>query len=387
MLDPVRVLEVTDGRDRLAREFVGFPHRLYRGCPQWVPPLRRDVRAMLDRRDPFFETAAAAFFVARRGTETVGTIAAFDNDRYNEHHRARLGHFHCFECRDDAEAAAALFASAFSWTRRRGLAAIRGPVGFGMMGTGILVEGFEHRAAMTMMPYNHPYYRGLVEAAGFSKYKDMYSAFLDARTFRLPDKVRRVAEIAMKRGAFTVPDIRTKRALRRRARDVGRVYNESFASHGGDFVPLTDRDISRLTDDLAAVADPSLIKLLFRGEELAGFLFGFPDLSAALQRSRGRLAPWAMVDLALERRRTDGLIVNGAGIAPKYQRLGGNALLYLMLERVGARRGFRGVDLVQIAESTGPMLADLQTLGARIHKTHRVYERALLPPGGDACPR
>ncbi len=95
------------------------------------------------------------------------------------------------------------------------------------------------------------------------------------------------------------------------------------------------------------------------------------------KRTRGRLTPWAMLDLLLEYRRTDNLIVNGAGIAPKHQRLGGNALLYLMLERVGARRGFHGVDLVQIAESTGLMLADLQTLGARIHKTHRVYGRAL----------
>jgi hypothetical protein len=375
--DPVRVFEVPDGRSRPAVEFIDFPHRLYRDCPQWVPQFRRDVRAMLDRRDPFFETAAAGFFVARRGGRTVGTIAAFDNRRYNEHHHARLGHFHCFDCRNDPEAAAALFDAVFAWMRGRGLSAVRGPVGFGMMGTGILVDGFEHRAAMTMMPYNRAYYRGFVEAAGFVKYKDMFSAFIDARRFRLPDRVRRVAEIALKRGAFTVPDIRTKRELRLRAREVGRVYNESFESHGDDFVPLTDRDIARLTDELAAVADPSLIKLLFRGDELAGFLFGFPDLSAALQRSRGRLTPWAMLDLAAEYRRTDGLIVNGAGIAPKYQRLGGNALLYLMLERVGARRAFRSVDLVQIAESTGLMLADLQTLGARIYKTHRVYERTL----------
>jgi len=35
------------------------------------------------------------------------------------------------------------------------------------------------------------------------------------------------------------------------------------------------------------------------------------------------------------------------------------------------------VDIVQIAESTGPMLADLRTLGARVHKVHRVYERGL----------
>ena len=377
MQDPVHVDEVTGGRGPLAREFVDFPHRLFQDSTQWVPLFRREVRAALDRRGPFFEAAAAAYFVARRGRETIGTIAAFDNSRYNAYHGTRRGHFHFFDCRDDPEAATALFDAAFAWLGGRGLESVRGPVGFGMMGTGILVEGFEHRAAMTMMPWNPPRYQGHLEAAGFVKYKDMYSAYLDARTFQLPDKVRRVAEIALKRGAFSVPDVRTKQELRERAGGIGRVYNESFASHGDDFVPMTDAELAGMVDDLASFADPSLIKLLFRGEELAGFVLGFPDLSAALRRSRGRLTPWAALDIAVEYRRTDGLIVNGAGIAPKYQRLGGNALLYLMLERVNARRRFRGVDLVQIAESTGPMLADLRTLGARVHKVHRVYERAI----------
>lgn len=377
MQDPVRVEEVTGGRGPLARAFVDFPHRLYRGCPQWVPPFRREVRAALSRRGPFFDAAVAAYFIARRGGETAGTIATFDNDRYNAHHGTRRGHFHFFECRNDPEAAAALFDAAFAWLRGRGLRSVRGPVGFGMMGTGILVEGFEHRAAMTMMPWNHAYCRTLLEEAGFAKYKDMYSAWLDTRDFRLPDKVRRVAEIALKRGAFSVPDIRTRRELRKRGRDIGRVYNDSFSGHGDDFVPMTHGELDRIVDDLAAVADPSLVKLLFRGGELAGFLLGFPDLSAALQRSRGRLTPWAALDIAAEYRRTDGLIVNGAGIVPKFQRLGGNALLYLMLERVNAGHRFRGADLVQIAESTGPMLADLRTLGARVYKVHRVYERTL----------
>jgi hypothetical protein len=125
------------------------------------------------------------------------------------------------------------------------------------------------------------------------------------------------------------------------------------------------------------VADPALIKLLVSRGQVAGFLFGFPDLSAALQRSRGRITPWGIIDLLREYRRTRWLVVNGAGILPRYQRLGGNALLYSMLEKMAAKKRFLHVDAVQIAETTEMMLADISTLGGKVYKVHRLYARDL----------
>ena len=132
-----------------------------------------------------------------------------------------------------------------------------------------------------------------------------------------------------------------------------------------------------VADDVFERRAHDVIKLLVHDGTIAGFLFGFPDLSAALQRSHGRITPWAIVDLLLEYRRTRWLIVNGAGILPQYQRLGGNALLYHMLERIAARKRFLYVDAVQIAETTELMLADMKTLGGKIYKVHRIYQRDL----------
>jgi hypothetical protein len=382
MQENVTIEEVESSRGRAAHEFVDFPHRLYRGCAQWVPQFRRDIRAMLDRRHPFFERGQARFFVAWKGGRAVGTISAIDNVAYNEFHKSKRGHFHFFDCVDDREVSHSLFQAAFDWLRGKGMDEVVGPFGFGFMGMGALVDGFAHRAVMTMMGYNHPYYGPAMEAEGFVKHRDQLSMFIDAHTFRLPDKVRRIAEIAMKRGNFEVPEFRSKRDLVRRAQDIGRVYNESFQSHGDEFSPLDEGEIRQITSDLVTVADPSLIKLLLCNGEIAGFLFGFPDLSAALQRSRGRITPWSIADLLLEYRRTRWLIVNGAGILPRYQRLGGNALLYSMLEKIAARKRFLYVDAVQIAETTELMLADLKTLGGTVYKIHRIYRRSIdnLPP-------
>jgi hypothetical protein len=373
----VSIEVVSSSRGAAGRAFVDFPHELHRGCPQWVPQFRRDVRAVLDRRHPFFERGEACFFLARRDGRPAGTIAAIDNRAYNTFHGSAVGHFHYLDFIDDRDVSHALFQAAFRWMRSRGLQRTFGPYGFGFMGMGALVEGFEHRAAMTMMAWNHPWYGGALEAEGFVKLRDQLSLAIAVEDFTLPERVRRVAEIAMKRGSFEVPAFRSKGELVRRAPGIGRVYNESFSSHGDEFYPLSEKEIGQITADLVTVADPSLIKLLLSRGEIAGFLFGFPDLSAALQRTRGRITPWGIVDILLEYRRTRWLIVNGAGILPRYQRLGGNALLYAMLEKIASRRRFQYVDAVQVAESTELMLSDMKTLGAKVFKVHRMYRREL----------
>ncbi|MGA2377861.1 MAG: hypothetical protein ABSG85_00985 [Spirochaetia bacterium] len=374
----VTVEVVESSRGPAGRQFVDFPHRLYRGSRQWVPQFRRDIRIILDRKHPSFERGEGRFFLARRGGRPVGTIGAIVNAAYNEYHHSRIGHFHFFDCVDDREVSHALFTQAFEWLRGRGMERVIGPYGFGFMGMGALVEGFAHRAVMTMMTYNGPWYGPAIEAEGFVKLRDQLSMFLEAAEFRLPEKVRRVAEIALKRGSFDVPELRTKRELIQRAPAIGHIYNQTFSAHGDEFYPLSEKEIRQITSDLTTVADPSLIKLLVCRGEVAGFLLGFPDLSAALQRAHGRITPWGIVDLLLEYGRTRWLIVNGAGILPRYQRLGGSALLYYMLEKIASRsRRFLYVDAVQIAETTELMLADMKTLGGKIYKVHRIYERSL----------
>ncbi len=373
----VTVEVVESSRGGAGKAFVEFPHRLYRGSRQWVPQFRGDIRRILDRRHPSFEHVEARFFLARRGGEPAGTIGAIVNAAYNGYHGTKIGHFHFFDCVDDREVSRALLAAAMDWLKSKGMEQVIGPFGFGFMGMGVLVEGFEHRAVMTMMGYNGPWYGPALEAEGFVKLRDQFSMFLEAEKFVLPDKVRRVAEIALKRGSFEVPELRTKRDLVNRAPAIGDVYNSSFQSHGDEYYPLSEGEIRQITKDLVTVADPTLIKLLEYKGTIAGFLFGFPDLSAAMQRARGRITPWGILDLLMEYRRTRWLIVNGAGILPQYQRLGGNALLYYMLEKIASRKRFLYVDAVQIAETTELMLSDIKTLGGKVYKVHRIYERNL----------
>ena len=95
------------------KDFIDLPWRIYAEYPNWVPPLKKEVRRMLDsRRHPFWEFSERILFLARRGSETVGRIAGIIDRHYNQFHDEKMGIWGFFECADDPEAAAALFSSA-----------------------------------------------------------------------------------------------------------------------------------------------------------------------------------------------------------------------------------------------------------------------------------
>jgi hypothetical protein len=360
------------------KRFLQLPFRLYAESSQWVPPIAIDAHLQLNRaKHPFFEHSDADFFLAAQGGEDLGRVSVLENSRYNAYHGERTAFFYHFECVDDCTVAEALFERVFTWARRRGLTKLVGPKGMGVLdGMGLLVEGFEHRAAMTMMAYNPSYYAGLLEHAGFEKEVDFVSCYLNTETFRLPDRIHGIAGKVKQRGSLRVVTFRNKQELRALAPKIGQAYNNAFVDNW-EYVPITDAELRKIIDDLLSVADPTLIKIIMHEDDVVGFLFAFPDLSAAIQRHKGRLWPLGIVDLLLEYRRTNWVIVNGAGILPQFQGRGGNALLYSEMEKTIRQGHYLHADLTQVAETAVQMRRDLVNLGGVPYKNHRVYRRVL----------
>lgn len=360
------------------RRFVDLPYRLYRGHAHWVPPLRIDIELMLNKtKHPYYDHSDAAFFIAVRDGRDVGRIAALENRPFNTYHHTRQAQFYLFECEDDQTPATALFDTAFEWARQRGLNTIVGPKGFGALdGYGLLVDGFEHRQMMTMMNYNFPYYPRLVEAVGFHKDVDFISCYLDPGKYHLPDRIRSIAERVERRGLLSVKRFKSKQELKEWAARIGEAYNNAFVNNW-EYYPLTPREIKFILDNILVIADPRLIKIITSGDQVVGFLFGFHDVSAALQRARGRLFPFGLIGLLLELRRTKWVAINGAGILPEYQGRGGNALLYNEMDKTIREFGFQHADLTQVADTAVQMRSDLVNIGGQLYKTHRVYERDL----------
>lgn len=386
----IRIEPIDTNQRSDVKRFYRIPFSIYDGCAQWVPPLWADLSMQLNRKKhPFYEHSDADFFIAVQDGKDVGRIAVMENKLYNQYHNKKLVSFYLFESIDDQNVANALFERMFAWGRERGLNAAMGPKGFGPVdGYGMLVDGFEHRQTMMMMGYNHAYYPRFMENLGFRKEVDFITCLVDRSEFRIPERIRRVAEYALKRGRFGVVRFTSKKELLKWVPPFIEAYRKAFYQNW-EYYPLTDHEVTFVVDNIMQLIDPNLIRIITHNGVLVGFVLAFPDVSAALQRTRGYIPPFsfldpipsprALLDIIREARRTDWLALNGAGILPEYKGKGGNAILYVEMENSLSSnvKNIRWGELCQVAETTAEMRSDLVNLGGTPYKNHRVYVRSI----------
>jgi len=363
---------VVTRRDR--RQFIALPYRLHSGVPQWVPPLRREVRRMFSHSNPFYEHSAAACFLAEEDGEVVGRIAVLDNTIYNRVRERRWAFFHLFEATTEI-AAVELLDAASAWARERGLERLVGPMGT-MPGEamGFLVTGFDERASMSV-PWTPPEYAAMVEAAGFGKEADFRSGRV-ARAFDVPDALFQVADAAVAEHGFEVATFDSRRHLLRSTDAVGEVYNFSFRDNW-EYRPVTPSEMREVAMRFLPIADPSIIIVLRKAERLVGFLFILPEVRDGLIRARGRLFPTGWWHILRAKRTTTSVIIHGMGVIPEFQGAGANAAIYARVVRSAARRRYVSAEVEQIDEANTRMNRNLEMFGVDWTRTHRVYGRSL----------
>ena len=369
------VEKVNTNNKSQVKTFLKVPHLIYQNCPQWVPPIAGDERLMLNRNHyPFYQGGEAEFFILFSDSgDPIGRIAVLDNKRYNQHNHSNTAFFYLFEVIENLKGAQMLFEEAFNWARERGRAEILGPKGFtALNGLGMLVKGFEHRPALGI-PYNHTYYPEFMDAMGFNGIRDVLSGYM-TEDQALPGRIHDIAERVKERWGLRVDCYNTRSDLRKMVPYLKELYNGSLVGTSGN-APLTDDEVNTMVNQILWFADPRLIKILTKYERPVGFLLAYPDVSAALQRTGGRLWPLGWIRVLRELHKTKWVNINGAGIIEKYRGMGGTAILFSEMEKSFRQGGFEHADLVQIGVDNERMQRELSSLGIDFYKTHRIYQR------------
>ncbi|MCC5916171.1 MAG: hypothetical protein JJU02_02470, partial [Cryomorphaceae bacterium] len=82
------------------RDFLRFPDQIHHGISEYIAPVKMLIAQTLNtKKNPFWKIASRQLFLAKRGNETVGRIAAI------YHEKQKTGHFGFFDCIDDSEVA------------------------------------------------------------------------------------------------------------------------------------------------------------------------------------------------------------------------------------------------------------------------------------------
>jgi hypothetical protein len=360
------------------RDFISLPARIYQTIPQWVPPLEGDERSRLDlKRYPYFKHSAAAFFLKYRDGIPIGRLAVLDNRLYNDFNHENTAFFYLFECEPDPASARELFERAFEWARSRGLKKILGPKGFTALdGMGLLVRGFERRPALGL-PFNPPYYPQLVESLGFKKASEIVSGYLGT-DIQFPQRIHDLADRIRERRGLKIASFQNRRGLRIALRHLKSLYNAALEGTS-DGTPITDAEIRSLADKMLWFADPHLIKIVMKDERPVGFLLAYPDISTALQKTKGRLFPFGWLTIMREMRTTDWININGAGMIQEYRGSGGTAILYSeMFKSVAENPRYHHAEVVQIGTDNEKMQREMENFGVDFYKMHRIYQKELV---------
>lgn len=361
--------------------FFEFPWILYKGDPNWAPPLLSMRRDTLDKqRNAAWQYMEGDYFVAWRGEKPVGTIAAFINHRHNEFHGEHIGWFGAFEVYDDQEAATALLNTAANWVKSRGYDAMRGPATFTPHEeVGLLVDNFTR--PVILMPYNPSYYQKLVEAAGFEKVMDLYSYLISRKKQQedgLFDRLERLTQGVMKRSKITVRPVNRKN-LKADFQLFKDLYNAAWEKNWG-FVPMTPQELDKTVESLGQFFDANLAFFAFVDGDPAGFVLPIPDFNQVLHKVYPRPGVpeiWSLLKAFYYWKLNpviDTVRTPLFGIKEEYRKKGVDAvLLYHGLKAI-LSDGYQYGDCGWILETNAPINIVLKSIGAEIYKTHRFYQ-------------
>ncbi|MCY3719895.1 MAG: hypothetical protein OXG07_10120 [Anaerolineaceae bacterium] len=384
MADSLSVRVVENKAD--FRAFFGFPWRVHADSPEWVPPLLSMRVELLDKeKNPAWSYMEGEYFVAWRGAQPVGTVAAFINHRHNEVHDERIGWFGAFDVLDDQEAATALFDAAGDFVRGRGYEALRGPQTFTTHEEcGLLIEGFGR--PVLLMPWNPPRYQRHVEEAGLVKYADMYSFAMSremSADMKLTERLQRITQQVMKRNKITIRPI-NRRDMKGDFQRFRALYNDAWDRNQG-FVPMNDAELDALVASLGQFLDPDFAFFASVDGELAGFVLGIPDLNQVLQKAAPR--PGVPEPLTLLRAVwhwklrpvIDTVRIPLLGVREPFRHKGVDvALYYHILEACQAHARLQHADGGWILESNEAMMSVARNMRLKPYRTHRLYERKLV---------
>lgn len=335
--------------------------------------MRMDERNTLSpKKNPAFDFCEAQYFLAYKGPELVGRIAAIINNASNARWNEKLVRFGWIDFIDDTEVSKALVDAVIGWGKAKGMHGIHGPLGFSDMDNeGMLIKGFEELATLASI-YNYPYYVDHMYKLGFERAADWVQN--EVKMLPIPDKIKRTAELVAKKYNLRILQAKKAKDFLPYAGKMWNTLNEAFDNLYG-YTRLTKKQTDLYTKQYFPFINPDYVCMVLDDkDDVVGFGVCLPSLTRAMQKSNGRLFPfgWYYLLRALKSNEIIDMYLNG--VKPEYLNKGAVSIYYNEIHKGFLKNNVKYVVTnPQLEDNKGAVLMWKNFETVRQHITRRCW--------------
>jgi hypothetical protein len=369
-----------------SQAFIDLPYRLYASDPNWVSPLKSEVKALITPgQNPWFEHGEMQLYLAERSGRVVGRISAHIDTLALKQPPEQgmgpgVGNWGLFEA-EDAETGAALIAQAEEWLRSKEMTRSLGPISLCMWDEpGLLVDGHD-TPPVVMMGFNAAHYEGWIEAAGYKGVEDLYTYAVPIKD-GFPELVNRIVAMGDKNDRIRIRRINKAKFADELTLMLG-ILNDAWSDNWG-FVPFTDAEVAYASKKFKPIVYEDLFRIAEVDGEPVAFMATVPDINEKLKNFGGSLFPfnWAKLLWWLRAPKIRTARVPLMGVVKKLQATRmASQLAMMMIEYIRrdavSKYGATHGDFGWVLASNGPMRSVGEAVGGTVNKIYRIYEKTL----------
>ncbi len=375
----ITIRPVLTKKDQIA--FLKVPFPIYAEDKNWVAPLFLErLEHLSEKKNHYFKHAEAQLFIAEKDAKPVGRISAQICQLHQERYKDATGQFGFLEAVDDPAVFAALFKTAEDWLRAKGMKRVLGPFSFSINDEiGLLIDGFDTIPNM-MMGHAPRSYLKRVEEQGYTKAKDVLAYEFD-NVKGLPPTMRKMVARMMASGDLTVRPL-NKKNMASEIDIVMDIFNDAW-SENWNFVPFTKAEIEMLVQLFKMLLDAKAVQIASWKGEPAAFVIAIANINEWFQGLDGQVLPFGIFKLLPKvlSGRSRSVRVPLMGVKKKFQDGALGAGLALATIQAASdhviSKGVTHGEFSWILEDNMRVRHILESMGARVYKTYRVFEKQL----------
>lgn len=369
-------VEVLEKTPKGLRPFVQLPFALYRDDSMWVPPIKKNLTALLlGKGNEWLLHTNCAFFLAFDGGRPIARVLAGVETAPAGALGVGTGFISLFEA-ESADGARAVLEAAEAYLKKMGATKVTGPLypAYSVLNRGILAEGQDGPPVLENA-YNPLVYAGYFERSGFQKARD-YLAFDVAIEDVALEKWTVLAERARQRFGFRLEGFTVREAGLHLARDIAMVMGRAIDAEGE--VPPAEEDILALFEKIKPVSRGEVCVMAYAGEEPIGVVLSLPDNSDYLKALGGVETPVRRA-LARLRQKEKGRVLRCPmqAVVPEYQSKAVNLAMICRAMQAAKALGYRRIEGSPVAEDHPTAVNNTRFIGGTVYRRYRIYRKAL----------